>query len=254
MLDPWFWGNPPGNFHRVWKRPGQMMLVRRGIDPDRMTSQVAEALEKPEDGTLHRGRGSVRRIRLGEDKSALVRSFIHGGIFRGVTGKYFFTWPPRPFKELAVTETIRQRGVPTLDVVAALVQRVWGPVYWGWLVTRELGDAENLWAVLCNGSYGKGMGGLLGVVAETVRLMHQQGVYHADLNLKNILVRREREDFKAYVIDFDKARVYPGALPGVLVGKNLRRLLRSVRKLDPQRRYLSDSDWASFMAYYHRRS
>jgi 3-deoxy-D-manno-octulosonic acid kinase len=82
--------------------------------------------------------------------------------------------------------------------------------------------------------------------------MHRKGVYHADLNLKNILIRSESEKIRAYLIDFDKARLYPHGTPLSQAKRNLNRLSRSARKLDPDRQHLSKEDWAAFMAFYEQ--
>jgi hypothetical protein len=60
----------------------------------------------------------------------------------------------------------------------------------------------------------------------------------------------EPEGVAGYVIDFDKARLYLGKLPAVLVKRNLDRMLRSVAKLDSRRKYFSESAWNDFLAYY----
>jgi tRNA A-37 threonylcarbamoyl transferase component Bud32 len=71
--------------------------------------------------------------------------------------------------------------------------------------------------------------------------MHEYGVYHADLNARNILVGRDG----VYVIDFDNARVSTAparrsasaAVP-VAGARNLLRLRRSIDKLGlPERTF-----------------
>jgi hypothetical protein len=71
------------------------------------------------------------------------------------------------------------------------------------------------------------------------------------LNLKNILIRREPEGLTAYIIDFDKAALFLGPVPDTIARRNLERLLRSVRKLDFRRQYLSESDWKKFVSCYY---
>jgi serine/threonine protein kinase len=88
-------------------------------------------------------------------------------------------------------------------------------------------------------------------VASSLRSLHRQGVYHSDLNLKNILVRAEPAGVKGYIIDFDKAVLFVGELPDPLAKRNLRRLLRSLSKLDPQRQYLTAADWDNLVTWYH---
>jgi 3-deoxy-D-manno-octulosonic acid kinase len=132
------------------------------------------------------------------------------------------------------------------------VSPVCGPVYRGWLVTKELRDAQDLWAALQNNFVqSAGLAPTLKALAVTLRALHREGVYHADLNLKNILVREEAQGVAAHVIDFDRARLFLGDLPAGLANKNLARLLRSIRKLDPQRKYFSAVAWNEFLNFYN---
>lgn len=253
MLEKWVWGDTPLGFRRITWNNERLMLVREGLDPHWITSTVLLSNGAGKEASDFYGRGMLRRIRSNDGDDVLLRAYRHGGVLRRFTGEVFFTWPARPFRELVVTEKARQRGIPTLDILAALVERTWGPFYRGWLVTRELGGAEDLWRALQKGDYAGDGRLLLQAVARSIRQMHLQGVYHADLNLKNILVRRENGEIRATMIDFDKARLYPREVPMVLANRNLNRLLRSVRKLDPKRRYLSEQDWTALTDYYQQR-
>jgi 3-deoxy-D-manno-octulosonic acid kinase len=120
-------------------------------------------------------------------------------------------------------------------------------------VTRELDGGKNLWSALTDPSmHPTRLEGVLKAAAETVRAMHSHGVYHADLNLKNILVRaHETGAAESYVIDFDRAKLFLGNLPAPMASNNLNRLLRSARKLDPERRYLPASAWNRFLDFYN---
>lgn len=71
--------------------------------------------------------------------------------------------------------------------------------------------------------------------------MHDKGLFHADLNLHNLMVTQSGESFKVVILDFDKARIYDSSLRPALRSANARRLLRSARKLDPAGRYLDKS-------------
>jgi predicted Ser/Thr protein kinase len=115
-----------------------------------------------------------------------------------------------------------------------------------------LSHAEDLWSALQSGLVDRvGLRVALQAVAESVRAMHREGVYHGDLNLKNILLRLENGAVAGYIIDFDKAKLFLGQLPPGLVKKNLDRLLRSARKLDPEQKYLPAGAWNEFVDLYH---
>ncbi len=224
------------------------MVVASGVDAGgllaRMRSPVAEVPAR------HFGRAALQTVALPEGGHALVRSCRHGGLLRRITRHWFVSRPPRPFAELAVTAAARERGLATAEVLAALVARGIGPWYRGWLVTRELTGARDLWAALPGQRSGAGTEMVLSLVGRTLRLMHTLGIDHADLNLRNILVRDDEPFPRIYIIDFDKARLFPGAVPDARAQRNLRRLLRSVNKLDPQRRRVRPGDWNRLMAAY----
>jgi tRNA A-37 threonylcarbamoyl transferase component Bud32 len=253
----WSWGGVPPGFKKIIDGHGGLMVIREDVE----AFLSLEACTKPNDQDENRsgafqGRGRLRTIRLRNHDTALVRGYRHGGLFRHLLGDNFFTWPPRPFRELAITEEVRRRGVPTVEVYAACVKRTWGPFYRGWLVTRHLTDSRDLWQVLRDDFVRNiGIQKVLAAVATSLRGLHREGVYHRDLNLKNILVRRESDQhIRAYIIDFDRAALFLGEVPMSLVQKNLYRLLRSANKLDSKREYFSNRDWESFVNSYHEKN
>lgn len=250
MTEKMTWGVIPDGFEKVANHRGFHLVVRE----DR-AGEIDAFLCREESGSgldyRYQGRSPLRAVRLRDGETALIRNYHHGGLFGALTRAYFVTWPPRPFRELAVTEELRRRGFRTVEVYAAGIERIWGPVYRGCLVTRELAGAKDLWAALQDDSVGRHRTSILKATADTIRTMHREGVFHTDLNLKNILVRLKLDGAEAYVIDFDKAQLVLGELPAPLAKKNLNRLLRSALKLDPQRRYLTAELWREFLDFYH---
>ncbi len=227
------------------------MIVPEGIE----RFQGLEKFFHPEtdrETPLFYGRDRLRSLRLENGDRLLIRSYRHGGLLRHVTGDFFFTWPPRPFRELVVTEEARRRGIETPEIFGAGIERVWGPFYRGWLATRELEGGRDLWAALQSGLFGGAdRGSWLRAVARSLKQMHRQGLYHGDLNLKNILIQRgESGDFLSYIIDLDQATLFLGEVPPEKAQKNLKRLLQSARKLDPEKRFLSQRDWDLLMHFY----
>lgn len=246
-----FWGAVPDGFRKITDKQGNYLIVRQDLAGEIDGSICRKSLASAEQGQYH-GRGTLQLVRLADGETALVRAYRHGGLLRNFTREWFITWPPRPFRELSITAELRRRGLRTVDVYAACVRRIGGPIYRGWLVTRELRDASDLWAALQGDLPQRcGLRAILKAVAETLRGMHREGVYHADLNLKNLLVRYDGSGVEVYLIDFDKARLFLGKLPSALAHKNLQRLQRSARKLDPERRYLSAESWNEFLDLYH---
>ena len=221
----------PEGFEKVAPGPGLTMLAARGFAHAGLASRILG----PGGGApaRHAGRAELRSLTLPDGGNALVRPYRHGGVLRRLTRDRFVSRPPRPFAELAVTAAARGRGVATVEVLAALV--AWGPGPWyrGCLVTRELEGARNLWDALQGDLSDEEKQSMLRRAGRSLRLMHEAGIDHRDLNLRNILVLRSAPCSEVYVIDFDTARLFPGPAPASRARRNLRRLLRSARKLDP---------------------
>jgi tRNA A-37 threonylcarbamoyl transferase component Bud32 len=252
----WAWGVVPPGFKRVIDGREGLMIVREDVEKFITIEECTKSSDSyNHEAGLFQGRGKLRVLELRNGDAALIRPYRHGGLFRHLLRGIFFTWPPRPFRELAITEEVRRRGIPTAEVLAACVRRIWGPFYRGWLVTRQLKGGQDLWTAIRDGFVGQtGAEKVFNAVAASLHGLHREGIYHRDLNLKNIVVRRESDGVKGYIIDFDRAMLFLGEVPMALARRNLDRLLRSANKLDPKREYFSAHDWKRFTESYHRRN
>jgi 3-deoxy-D-manno-octulosonic acid kinase len=81
---------------------------------------------------------------------------------------------------------------------------------------------------------------------ECIRRFHDAGVYHADLNARNILLDVH---FKVWLIDFDRAKTI--AAGSRKFEANLSRLLRSLQKVWPRENNDLVKCWDSLMAGYN---
>lgn len=249
----WAWGVVPPGFKKVVDRQGTRMIVRENVADLITIEECTKGDPRDEkEPVVFQGRARLRGLRLSNGDTVLIRPYRHGGLFRHLLRGIFLGWPPRPFRELAITEEVRRRGIPTVEVLGACVRRVWGPFYRGWLVTRQLNGGEDLWTAVRDGLVHRaGAKKVFDAVASSLRELHRQGIYHRDLNLKNILVRCESEGVTGYIIDFDRATLFLGRVPPAMVQRNLNRLLRSANKLDPKRKYFSADDWKWFVDSYY---
>jgi tRNA A-37 threonylcarbamoyl transferase component Bud32 len=249
----WGWGVVPPGFKKLVDGRGGVMIVREDVEQLLTLEECTKTISLYENETAaFQGRGKLRVLKLRNGDTVLIRPYRHGGLFRHVLRAMFFTWAPRPFRELAITEEVRRRGIPTVEVYAACVRRIWGPFYRGWLVTRQLKGSQDLWTAMRDDFVRKtGAKKVFAAVATSLRDLHREGVYHRDLNLKNILVRCECDGVKGYIIDFDRTTLFLGEVPTNIVQRNLDRLLRSANKLDPRREYFCDSDRKTFIDSYY---
>lgn len=245
------WGDVPDGFKKV-RSKSCLLLVRADMERRLDLPALLFSVKSIEEAREFFGRGRLAVLKLVDGTETLARRYRHGGLLRGLTGDLFFTWPPRPFRELSITEAARARGVPTVEVLAAVVEALPAPIYRGWLITRLLQRARDVWDVAQDkdAATATAKEAWLEAAARAVRTMHRFGVDHRDLNLKNILLRGEAGRWQGYVIDFDKSQLFPGDLPAARAARNLARLERSIRKLDPGRRFLAPGDWEFFLRCY----
>ena len=176
---------------------------------------------------------------------AVIRKYLRGGwVARFSTDRYLFTGfeRSRPVAEFRLLADLCALGLPVPAPVAAVTLRS-GLQYQGSLITREIPDVSTLADCLLEGRSDSKHWLETGAC---VRLFHDHGVIHADLNARNILISTSAQ---AYLIDFDRAKIRTGA--DHAFSANLKRLRRSLEKLWPQVDNLNlDTCWSSLMSAY----
>jgi tRNA A-37 threonylcarbamoyl transferase component Bud32 len=220
----------PEGYQRL-REEGREILIRKGCE-DRLRRHgllnPAGFWAKTSHQNHLMGRGEVLVIKGSPGKIA-IRRYRHGGLLRRFTGDLFL-FGARPFQEVAVTEKVRSAGVPSLEILAAIRERGWGGWYRGYLITEYLPAARDMIHYLDRQRGRTRRQEVIKQAAEAVRKMHQAGIYHADLHLKNFLVEEKKKEVTVYLIDFDKSAIFPHLPPSRRMN-NLKRLDRSAEKL-----------------------
>ena len=206
------------------------------------------------------GRGKIIQVPIGKQVGAqgslLIRRYRRGGFIRHFLHEtYWAYWNSalRPLAELEATETARQRGIPTAEVLGACVEWQSLGLYRGLLISRTAEGFSNWWEWLQTQPPQHERQQAATAVARIVAQLHAAGIDHADLNLTNILIRCTAEaptHLMVLLIDFDRAQVFPHVLQQNRCERNLRRLRRSINKLDPQSRLFSADDLDLFLEAY----
>ena len=167
-----------------------------------------------------------------DNGSLVVRDYWHGGLF-GTVLKDIFWQGLRPIKELLICEGACEKGIRTIEIVAIVKNRVLGPFYKSKLISREIKDSFDLMEFLLrfdNQTFLAKKKEIISKVAQAIKVMHDAGIYHADLNLKNILLQTSNSgEFVVYIIDLDKSREFKELILKRRM-KNLMRLDRSLEK------------------------
>ena len=143
----------------------------------------------------------------------------------------------RALAELIVAESAKRGGVRTPDPIGVLGQRVYGPFWRLAFLSAEVTESEDLIHYGCRVSEYPAETAALekrGVIREAalqIRKMHDLGIDHADLHLKNLLLRRRADDTPKCTCSISTARHAGRRSTRTERLKNLKRLARSVRKV-----------------------
>lgn len=164
------------------------------------------------------GRAAVFRFPCGAGY-AVVRHYRRGGLAAHVLPPTRFL-ANRPKQEFDAHRAAEESGLPVPRLLG-VVWRTRGPFFSGGIATEAL-DAPTLQDALPNAPAPEET---LAGVGALVRRMHDAGIVHADLQIRNILISASGP----VLLDFDKARV--GRVPGRIGrARNVYRLRRSLEK------------------------
>lgn len=241
---------------------GRAELVIKDLYRDRLMGRKIhdpEALfrQHKDKARFMEGRGFLVSLPMDEKGSErmVIRHYEHGGIFRALTGDLFLGGS-RPFHELLITEMARKAGVPTMEVLVAVKRWVFWPFYKGHLVSKEIPNSTDLIQYLARLRKARDLNQLarkrelICQAGSLVRKMHEVGIYHSDLQLKNLIVEvKEGRLGSLHIIDFDRAAIIHPLKSGKWFG-NLLRLDRSVEKWAARGLWITRTDRLRFLKSY----
>ncbi len=168
------------------------------------------------------GRAEVQFFKY-QGIDCVLRHYRRGGLPAKLIKDQYFGFDPqlsRAWKEWDLLAQLYNENFPVPQPIAAQVIKRGICRYQADLITRRLdaiplADRMTMQEVTAE---------LLQKVGKTIKQFHQRGVYHADLNARNIMVDNTG---KVYLIDFDRGEIKPA---GKWQQQNLERLKRSFEK------------------------
>jgi 3-deoxy-D-manno-octulosonic acid kinase len=178
-------------------------------------------------GQVLGGREAHPILELPGGERVVSRRYRRGGAARHLNRARYFLGH-RALQELRATARARAGGVRAPLVIAA-VERPERVGYSAALLTRLLPEAQELASWLADAEPDDRMG-VLAAAGAQIAAMHEAGVAHPDLNLRNFLVSRG-ETTHVWIIDFDRALTLDAGVPPSRRARDLLRLGRSIRKL-----------------------
>jgi hypothetical protein len=182
-------------------------------------------------------RKSAFRMQLDDGPELYARCGRRGGLIASILSDVYVGIAPRPLNELAVTLEAMKRKIPVAEPMGAMVEWIGPALYRGFFLTRAV-RGMTLWQFIKTDDDPTVRNHVLAQARAAIDAMQAKGLFHADLNLHNLLVTQARDSFTVIVIDLDKARLYDAPLSAAMRRANAARLLRSARKLDPSGQFL----------------
>jgi 3-deoxy-D-manno-octulosonic acid kinase len=176
----------------------------------------------------------------------VVRRARHGGFFAALLGEVFLA-PTRAPRELVMSLFLRHVGVATPAVIGFVTYTIGPLLRRADVFTAEMPNATDLAQFLARASAAAERQDAWRATARLLQRLAQNGIWHPDLNAKNVLLApaaapppaptpalsgsaaEERATLTAVVLDIDRVRLVVPGDPQVAAA-NLERLLRSLRK------------------------
>ncbi|MBV8773811.1 MAG: hypothetical protein JO166_16010 [Deltaproteobacteria bacterium] len=182
-------------------------------------------------------RSSGLPLKLQDGTELFARLGRRGGLTRLLLRDLYLGLRARPVRELEVSAAARRRGIAVAEPIGAMIEWVAPVLYRSIFLTRAL-PGMTLWEFLCTDDDTLVRAYVIQQGRQAIDTMHQNGLFHADLNLHNLFVTQIHEKFAVAILDLDKAQLFPGPVPARMRAQNFARLRRSAGKLDPNRLYL----------------
>ena len=194
-----------------------------------------------------RGRNSILEL-PGTSTRLHIRPLVHGGILARLTGTRFSSLE-RPIAELHTTAALARRGAPVPKPGFALGRRR------GWFWQTAVGSVHEAGtldgaAYLESNPDRASLERAARAAGSAVRRLHDLGCRHADLHIKNLLIRESRDTSEVIIVDLDRARLDAELTPRRRM-LELMRLHRSLQKRG-SREALHPRIQASFFFAYLR--
>lgn len=197
--------------HESLRADGVQLWVRRdwleALPVEAMLAGAPlESWGSPVPHALH-GRAAVHVLETPRGQvvaKGLSRGGIIGALFRSL-----YADPERPAREALVAEQLAARGLPTPPIVAARALRVAPGLHRLELASARVAGARDLLDALRDpAADDRQRAGWAAAAGRTLRRLHDEGLQHRDLQVKNLLVGPGSAELLT-VIDLDRCLLGP---------------------------------------------
>lgn len=159
-----------------------------------------------------------------EQTNYVLRHYYRGGLIGKIASDgYFYTGLKRSrvYREFDLLEKMKALNLPVPTPVAARLTRR-AHLYSADIIMQQIEQAEDIFHILTKQSLDNSVWQKIG---QTIARFHQAGVFHADLNIHNIMLDQQE---RVWIIDFDRGCFKSPATSWQK--NNINRLLVSLKK------------------------
>jgi tRNA A-37 threonylcarbamoyl transferase component Bud32 len=134
----------------------------------------------------------------------------------------------RPFKVLKTAQTLKDAGIFTPEVYAALNYRRGLLLKSSYLLSEFLHSAQTAGKVFEKLVGEKNLEIFLDKISQALVKIHDAGIIHGDIKISNIIIYpNDNDSYDIGFLDLDSSRCYPEALPEKRRSRDLARLISS---------------------------
>jgi len=154
-----------------------------------------------------RGRGATHVVDA-PGGAWVIRPALRGGAIAPLLhDRYLRLGTTRPVREMRISRRATDRGIPTPEVVAGVVYGR-GLFYRADVVTRFVPDAMDLAALSLGPERPPEARRVEGwrAAGQLIRVAASAGLFHPDLNLRNVLISWTLDVPRAHLLDLDRCR------------------------------------------------
>jgi 3-deoxy-D-manno-octulosonic acid kinase len=186
-----------------------------------------DAVERALRGAAASGRTATAILALPDRAERIhLRPVRHGGSLAPLWGDQIWGYA-RPVAELHASEQLLAAGAPVPRPLLVAARRARGPLWSAVVGTLHIEDARDGAAWLAAQPSREALVCGARAAGAAIRRFHDAGGWHADLQIKNLLLRERGGEIDVIVIDLDRARADTPPDPA----RRMRELMRLVRAL-----------------------
>ncbi|OGL45150.1 MAG: hypothetical protein A2149_08275 [Candidatus Schekmanbacteria bacterium RBG_16_38_11] len=170
-----------------------------------------------------------------KEKRIFIKRYMVTNRLKGIIN---LITPSKAWREMYITNKLLKSGIPTAKPLLVAEKRSNSRLKESYLITEGIPNTKTFLSFIQSETSQKKKRELLGKLTNFISRLHNEGFYHADLSLRNILVSETKgNDLELFVMDIDKG-ILSKKVSSWSRAKNLFQILRLMN----QKLYFTEDD------------